>query len=206
MHLEIIDVADFEESQNHSNRCESIPGSVHENWFSSAEAKLFCGLDQSAFVRAFGELLDHQIPVEKLRTGKARKTKYSELCVELLQALIRGDSETFERLKKSALPGQISGVLSVSVGSSLNLQEKIETEYRNSNSCSTALAARFQASLEAIAERRRISIQQDSTLSRAENTAAKNRGALRALEVFETEQSAYQELISRLRLAELGEQ
>ncbi|XZO03452.1 MAG: hypothetical protein ACM65L_06975 [Microcoleus sp.] len=203
MDLEIVDV---EESQNHFNCCESIPASVPEKWFSSAEAKLFCGLDQSAFVRAFGELLDHQIPVEKLRTGRARKTKYSQLCVELLQALIGGDSETFERLKKSALPTQVSGVLSVSVGSSLSLQQKIETEYQNSNSRSTALAARFQASLDAIAEQRRIAIQRDSILNQAENTAAKNRGALRALEAFEAEQSAYQELISRLRLAELGEQ
>lgn len=201
MHLEIIDVA---ENQEHFNCIESIPASVPEKWFSSAEAKLFCGLDQSAFVRAFGELLDHQIPVEKLRNGKARKTKYSKLCLELLQAAIGGDDVSFERLKKAALPDQISGVLSVSAGSALSLREKIQSESQSVQVCSTALAARFQSALQAIAEQRAVVTEQDSTFEQAEKLAAKNRGALRALETFEAEQAAYQEILANLRLASLS--
>ncbi|TAG85553.1 MAG: hypothetical protein EAZ18_26940, partial [Oscillatoriales cyanobacterium] len=73
----------------------------------------------------------------------------------------------------------------------------------NYSSTSAILATRLQETLAKIADRNQTSVERNSSLSDAEALAAKNRGALRALEIFDTEQSTCEELLAHLRTAAL---
>ena len=187
---------------------ESIHGgteSIHrEAWFSAADAKHRTKLDQSAFVRTVAELKDfHKIPIQMLRRGQARNTEYSRTCIDLVRALDSGDMESFDRVKQVLVPVQISSVLVISSGHTLDLDRKIGELHQNYSSISAILAARLQETLAKIADRNQTSTERNSNLSDAERLAAKNRGALRALEIFDTEQSTCDELLAHLRIAEL---
>lgn len=215
MDFETLGVNDVEGFEGDSDCCidsesihESIhcqPESIHEKkWFPAAEAKHRSGLDQSAFVRMIAELKDlYKIPVEALRRGQARSTEYSLICISLMRALDCGDTKTFEHLKQDLVPVQMSSALVVSVGHTLGFDRKIGELNRIHCSTSAVLAARLQETLGRIADRNQVSIERNSNLSNAEILAAKNRGALRALEIFDTEQSTCDELLAHLRIAEL---
>ncbi len=215
MELEIVDVTDVEgvdeglsrridsESIRESIQCRVE--SIHEKtWFPAAEAKHRSGLDQSTFVRMITDLKDlHKIPAQALRRGQARSTEYSRICISLLRALDSGDTETFEYLKQDLVPVQVSSALVISTGHTLSLDRKIEQLHQSHSSTSTVLASRLQETLAKIADRNQTSNERNSSLSNAEILAAKNRGALRALEIFDTEQSTCDELLAHLRTAEL---
>ncbi len=215
MELETIDVIDIEGFGEDLDSCvdsESIRESIHcrvesiheKTWFPAAEAKHRSGLDQSAFVRMIADLKDlHKIPVQALRRGQARSTEYSRICINLLRALDSGDTETFEYIKRDLIPVEVSSALVVSSGHTLSLDRKIEQLHQSHSSTSTVLAVRLQETLAKIADRNQTSNERNFSLSNAEILAAKNRGALRALEIFDTEQSTCDELLANLRTAEL---
>lgn len=207
-----IDVEGFEEGLDCCIDSESIRESIHcrvesiheKTWFPAAEAKHRSGLDQSAFVRMIADLKDlHKIPVQFLRRGQARSTEYSRICINLLRALDSGDTKTFEHLKQDLVPVDVSSALVISTGHTLSLDRKIEQLHQNHSSTSAILAARLQETLAKIADRNQTLAKRSSSLSNAEILAAKNRGALRALEVFDVEQSTCDELLAHLRTAEL---
>jgi hypothetical protein len=210
--VDAIDVEGFEEGLDDCIDSESIRESIHyrvesiheKTWFPAAEAKHRSGLDQSAFVRMIADLKDlHKIPVQALRRGQARSTEYSRTCINLLRALDSEDTETFEYIKRGLVPIQVSSSLVISSGHTLSLDRKIGELQQNHSSTSAVLAARFQTTLAKIADRNQASTERNSSLSNAEILAAKNRGALRALEIFDTEQSTCDELLAHLRTAEL---
>ncbi len=210
--INAIDVEGFGESLGYCIDSESIHESIqdrvesiHERtWFPAAEAKHRSGLDQSAFVRMIADLKEvHKIPVQVLRRGQARNTEYSRICINLLRALDSGDTEAFDRMKQDLIPVEASSALVVSSGHTLSLDRKIEQLHQNHSSTSTVLASRLQKTLAKIADRNQTSNERNSSLSNAEILAAKNRGALRALEIFDTEQSTCDELLAHLRTAEL---
>lgn len=215
MELETLDVIDIEGFEEKSGCCidsESIRESIHcqvesihqENWFSAADAKHRLRLDKTPFQRAIAELVTvHQLPISALRRGEARNTEYSQTCISLVRALKSGDEQTFNRLKQELLPAQVSSALVVSPGHTLSLDRKIEQLHQSHSSTSTVLASRLQETLAKIADRNQTSNERNSSLSNAEILAAKNRGALRALEIFDTEQSTCDELLAHLRTAEL---
>ncbi len=215
MELETIDVIDVDGFEEESDSCidsESIRESIHcetesihrEIWFSAADAKHRLRLDKTPFQRAISELVTvHQLPMSALRRGEARNTEYSQTCISLVRALKSGDEQTFNKLKQDIVPAQASSALVISSGHTLSLDRKIGELQQNYSSTSAILAARLQETLAKIADRNQTSTERNSSLSSAEILAAKNRGALRALEIFDTEQSTCDELLAHLRTAEL---
>lgn len=215
MELETLDVTDIEGFEENSGCCidsESIRESIHcqtesihqENWFSAADAKHRLRLDKTPFQRAIAELVNvHQLPISALRRGEARNTEYSQTCISLVCALKSGDKQTFNCLKRDLIPVVASSALVISTGHTISLDRKIEQLHQNYSSTSAILAARLQATFAKIADRNQASGDRNSSLSNAEILAAKNRGALRALEIFDTEQSTCDELLAHLRTAEL---
>lgn len=215
MELETVDVIDIEGLEESLDCCinpESIHESIHcqvesihsEIWFSAADAKHRLRLDKTPFQRAIAELTAvHQLPMSALRRGEARNTEYSQTCISLVRALKSGDEQTFDRLKQDLVPIQASSALVISAGHTLSLDRKIEQLHQSHSSTSTVLASRLQETLTKIADRNQTSNERNSSLSNAEILAAKNRGALRALEIFDTEQSTCDELLAHLRTAEL---
>lgn len=217
MELETLDVIDIEGFEENSGCCidsESIHESIHcktesihqENWFSAADAKHRLRLDKTPFQRAIAELVTvHQLPISALRRGEARNTEYSQTCINLVRALKSGDDQTFNCLKQDLVPVQASSALIVSAGHTLSLDRKIGELHQNYSSTSAILATRLQETLAKIADRNQTSVERNSSLSDAERLAAKNRGALRALEIFDAEQSTCDELLAHLRTAGLGD-
>lgn len=215
MEPETIDMVDIGESGGGLDYCidaESIRESIHcqaesihqENWISAADARHRLRLDKTPFQRAISELTTvHQLPMPVLRRGEARNTEYSQTCIDLVRALKSGDKQTFDLLKRELVATQVSSALVVSSGHTLSLDRKIEQLNQSYSSDSTVLASRLQQTLTRIADRNQASGDRNSSLSNAEILAAKNRGALRALEIFDTEQSTCDELLANLRTAAL---
>ena len=75
---------------------------------------------------------------------------------------------------------------------------------QNANSASVALNQNVMQLLAQIATENQAAGQRDADLDTAEINAAQNRGATRALAVFQAEQKAQAEVLAQLRAMKLG--
>lgn len=112
--VEVIDVDGVGESECDRLDDESIHKSIYVKnesirveWMSSVDALCRLGLNnKSALQQAISKLTNiHLVPRKYLRRGEARKTEYSQLAIDLIEAM-KSDKAAFERLKANILPVQ----------------------------------------------------------------------------------------------------
>lgn len=200
---EIIDIKGFDvsiDSESIPNRFESI------YWFSAAEARHRLKLEKTPFRKVVEELLNiHGIPELAIRRGRARATEYSQTAIALVRALRSGDRVAFDRLKQDLIqPSSVETTALTITEHTPDLDRRIAELNQNSAFTSASLAQDVRETLERIAAQTKASKHRTSGLNNAEIIAAENRGAARALNIYQAEQRARDEILAQLRATELG--
>ena len=200
---EIFDVQGFDcriESESIPLKHESIA------WFSAAETRHRLKLEKTPFQKVIVELLnDHQIPEKALRRGQARATEYSQFAIALVRALRSGDRVAFDRLKQDLIqPSSVETTALTITEHTPDLDRRIAELNQNSAFASASLAQDVRETLERIAAQTKASKHRTSGLNNSEIIAAENRGAARALNIYQAEQRARDEILAQLRATELG--
>ena len=143
---------------------------------------------------------------ETLRRGAARATQYSELALKACKLLNAGKLSELRKLVEAspaASSPSIAEALTISEYTPA-LDRRITQLNQNANSASASLNQNVQQLLAQIASENQAAGQRDADLDTAEINAAQNRGAARALAVFQAEQKAQAEVLAQLRAMKLG--
>jgi hypothetical protein len=139
--IEVIDVDGVGESECERLNDESIhesicveDKSIHNEWMSSVEALHRLGLNnKSALQQAISKLTSiHLVPLKYLRRGEARKTEYSQLAVDLIEAM-KSDKTAFEQLKANVLHSQPVAAASI-VFAPIRFKESADKQFAIANS------------------------------------------------------------------------
>ncbi|MEG3972049.1 hypothetical protein QUA00_31180 [Microcoleus sp. T2B6] len=195
-------VIDVEVTEIDSSLRESI-----ERWYSAAQVQRILNLNKSGLQKAIAKLQDiYGIELKALRRGGARATQYSELALKACKLLNAGKLSELRKLVETA-PTATSpspaGALTIAEYTPA-LDRRITQLNQNANSASASLNQNVQQLLAQIASENQAAQQRDSDLDTAEINAAQNRGAARALAVFQAEQKAQAEVLAQLRAMKLG--
>ncbi|MEG3910818.1 hypothetical protein QT979_23140 [Microcoleus sp. w2-18bC1] len=184
----------------------SLPESI-ERWHSAAQVQRILDLNKSGLQKAIAKLQDiYGIELKALRRGGARATQYSELALKACKLLNAGKLSELRKLVETAPAASspsIAGALTISEYIPV-LDRRITQLNQNADSASASLNQNVQQLLAQIASENQAAQQRDSDLDTAEINAAQNRGAARALAVFQAEQKAQAEVLAQLRAMKLG--
>jgi hypothetical protein len=141
-----------------------------------------------------------------LRRGAARATEYSQLALDAAKLLNTGKLSELRKLVDAAPTAPsvpTAGALTISEYTPA-LDRRIAELNQNATSTSTSLNQNVMQLLAQIATENKAAQQRDADLDNAEINAAQNRGAARALAVFQAEQKAQAEVLAQLRAMKLG--
>ena len=202
MNLENQVVIDVEVEQIDTQSRESI-----ERWYSTAQVQRILGLNKSALQKAIAKLQGiYGIDIKTLRRGGARATEYSQIALDAIELL---NAQKFTELRhlveKTPAASRASqpGTLTIAEYTPA-LDRRIAELNQSATSNSASLNQNVRQLLEQIATENKAAQQRDSDLDTAEINAAQNRGAARALAVFQAEQKAQNEVLAQLRAMKLG--
>jgi len=202
MNLENQVVIDVEVEQIDTQSRESI-----ERWYSTAQVQRILGLNKSALQKAIAKLQGiYGIDIKTLRRGGARATEYSQIALDAIELL---NAQKFTELRhlveKTPAASRASqpGTLTIAEYTPA-LDRRIAELNQSATSNSASLNQNVMQLLEQIASENKAAQQRDSDLDNAEINSAQNRGAARALAVFQAEQKAQNEVLAQLRAMKLG--
>ncbi|MBD0312406.1 MAG: hypothetical protein ICV86_05820 [Microcoleus sp. T3-bin5] len=202
MNLENQVVIDVEVEQIDTQSRESI-----ERWYSTAQVQRILGLNKSALQKAIAKLQGiYGIDIKTLRRGGARATEYSQIALDAIELL---NAQKFTELRhlveKTPAASRASqpGTLTIAEYTPA-LDRRIAELNQSATSNSASLNQNVMQLLEQIASENKAAQQRDSDLDNAEINSAQNRGAARALAVFQGEQKAQNEVLAQLRAMKLG--
>jgi hypothetical protein len=203
MNLENQTVIDVEVAEIDSTEPESMP---IEHWYSAAQVQSILDLSKSGLQKAIAKLQDiYGIELKALRRGEARATQYSEFALKACKLLNAGKLSELRKLVEAAptAPSSTPGTLTISEYTPA-LDRRIAELNQNANSASASLNQNVMQLLAQISKENQAAQQRDADLDNAEINAAQNRGAARALAVFQAEQKAQAEVLAQLRAMKLG--
>lgn len=198
-------VIDVEAEQIDSSKSESI-----DHWYTAAQVQGALNLNKAALQKAITKLTNiYSIDLKYLRRGSARATEYSQMAMDAIELLNAGKFSELRRLvEKSPAPTSTSAVcggLTISEYTPA-LDNRIAQLNQNATSTSASLNQNVMQLLAQIAAENQAAQQRDADLDNAEINAAQNRGAARALALYQAEQKAQAEVLAQLRAMQLGAQ
>ena len=201
--LAVIDV----ESEPIDNSAEPEELEETEQWYSALEIQGLLRLSKAGLQQSISKLQSiYELDIQILRRGAARATQYSEFALKACKLLNAGKLSELRNLVEAA-PATASpspaGALIIAEYTPA-LDRRITQLGQNANSASVALNQNVMQLLAQIATENQAAGQRDSDLDNAEINAAQNRGAARALAVFQAEQKAQAEVLAQLRAMKLG--
>ena len=172
-----------------------------EEWYSAQQIQRLLRLSKAGLQQSISKLVSiYGLDIKTLRRGAARATQYSETALKAIKLL---NAQKFTDLRNlvQATPSSPS----TSQGGTLMIAEytpaldrRIAELNQDVTSNSASLNQDVRRVLEQIAADNQAAQQRGSTLDTAEINAAKNRGAARALAVFQAEQKAQNEILAQL--------
>jgi len=202
MELEAQTVIDVEAQPIDSSFPES-----NEQWYSAQQMMNLLRLSKTDLQKSISKLQSiYGLNLATLRRGAARATEYSQLALDACKLLNAGKLSELRKLVEatptapSATP---AGALTISEYTPA-LDQRISQLGQNAATTSASLNQNVQQLLAQIASENQAAQQRDADLDNAEINAAQNRGAARALAVFQAEQKAQAEVLAQLRAMKLG--
>ena len=178
-----------------------------EEWYSAQQIQGLLKLSKAGLQQSISKLQSiYGLDIATLRRGAARATQYSELALKACKLLNAGKLSELRKLVEGAPAApspSIAGGLAIPEYIPV-LDRKITQLNQNANSASASLNQNVQQLLAQIASENQAAQQRDADLDNAEINAAQNRGAARALAVFQAEQKAQAEVLAQLRATKLG--
>jgi hypothetical protein len=202
MELEAQTVIDVEAQPIDSSFPES-----NEQWYSAQQMMNLLRLSKTDLQKSISKLQSiYGLNLATLRRGAARATEYSQLALNATKLLNAGKRGELRKLVEAAptvsSPAQ-SGSLTISEYTPA-LDRRISQLGQSAASTSASLNQSVRQLKEQIAQENQAAQQRDADLDTAEINAAQNRGAARALAVFQAEQKAQNEVLAQLRAMKLG--
>jgi len=202
MELEAQTVIDVEAQPIDSSFPES-----NEQWYSAQQMMNLLRLSKTDLQKSISKLQSiYGLNLATLRRGTARATEYSQLALDATKLLNAGKRGELRKLVEAAptvsSPAQ-SGSLTISEYTPA-LDRRISQLGQSAASTSASLNQSVRQLKEQIAKENQAAQQRDADLDTAEINAAQNRGAARALAVFQAEQKAQNEVLAQLRAMKLG--
>jgi len=178
-----------------------------ETWYSAVQIQGLLKLSKAGLQQSISKLQSiYGLDIATLRRGAARATQYSELALKACKLLNAGKLSELRKLVEAtpaaSSPAQ-SGALTIAEYTPA-LDRRIAELNQNATSNSASLNQNVLQLLEQIATENQAAQQRDADLDNAEINAAQNRGAARALAVFQAEQKAQAEVLAQLRAMKLG--
>ncbi|MEG3987605.1 hypothetical protein QUB75_23065 [Microcoleus sp. K1-B6] len=190
-----------------SQPIDSTEPEIEETWYSAQQMMSLLRLSKADLQKSISKLQSiYGLNLATLRRGAARATEYSQLALDACKLLNTGKLSELRKLVEatpiapSATP---AGALTISEYTPA-LDRRITQLNQNANSASASLNQNVQQLLAQIASENQAAGQRDADLDNAEINAAQNRGAARALAVFQAEQKAQAEVLAQLRAMKLG--
>jgi hypothetical protein len=203
MELETETVIDVEAIQMDSPTPDAIVG----DWLPAMQLQRLLKLNKSALQKSISKLTGiYRIDIKALRRGSARATEYSRLALKACKLLKAQKLSELRKLVESAptaTSASPAGALTISEYTPA-LDQRISQLGQNAASTSASLNQSVMQVLQQIASENQAAQQRDADLDNAEINAAQNRGAARALAVFQAEQKAQAEVLAQLRAMKLG--
>jgi ribosomal protein L18E len=191
--------------------CEPIDTSEsepEETWYSAQQMMSLLRLSKADLQKSISKLQSiYGLNLATLRRGAARATEYSQLALDATKLLNAGKltqlRQLVEKAPAAASTSQVNGSLTISEYTPA-LDRRIAELNQTANSNSASLNQNVMQLLAQIAKENQAAQQRDANLDNAEINAAQNRGAARALAVFQAEQKAQNEVLAQLRAMQLG--
>jgi len=178
-----------------------------ETWYSAQQIQGLLRLSKAGLQQSISKLVSiYGLDIKTLRRGAARATQYSETALKAVKLLNSGKLSELRKLVEktpSVSPASQVSTLTISEYTPV-LDRRIAELQQISTSNSASLNQNVLQLLAQIATENQASQQRDSDLDNAEINAAQNRGAARALAVFQAEQKAQNEVLAQLRAMKLG--
>jgi hypothetical protein len=178
-----------------------------EIWYSAVQIQGLLKLSKAGLQQSICKLQSiYGLDIQTLRRGAARATQYSELALKACKLLNAGKLSELRKLVEAtpaATSPAPSGALTISEYTPA-LDRRITQLGQNAASTSASLNQSVMQLLQQIATENQAAQQRDTDLDNAEINAAQNRGAARALAVFQAEQKAQAEVLAQLRAMKLG--
>jgi len=201
--LAVIDV----ESEPIDNFAEPEELEETEQWYSALEIQGLLRLSKAGLQQSISKLQSiYGLDIATLRRGAARATQYSELALKACKLLNAGKLSELRKLVEAtpiATSATPAGALTISEYTPA-LDRRIAELNQSATSNSASLNQNVMQLLAQIATENQAAQQRDADLDNAEINAAQNRGAARALAVFQAEQKAQNEVLAQLRAMKLG--
>ena len=178
-----------------------------ETWYSAQQIQGLLRLSKAELQQSISKLVSiYGLDIKTLRRGAARATQYSETALKAVKLLNSGKLSELRKLVEktpSVSPASQVSTLTISEYTPV-LDRRIAELQQISTSNSASLNQNVLQLLAQIATENKAAQQRDSDLDTAEINAAQNRGAARALAVFQAEQKAQNEVLAQLRAMKLG--
>jgi hypothetical protein len=178
-----------------------------ENWYTAQQMMSLLRLSKADLQKSISKLQSiYGLNLATLRRGAARATEYSQLALDAAKLLNTGKLSELRKLVEAAPTAPsvpTAGALTISEYTPA-LDRRIAELNQNATSTSTSLNQNVMQLLAHIATENKAAQQRDADLDNAEINAAQNRGAARALAVFQAEQKAQAEVLAQLRAMKLG--
>ena len=179
---------------------------TEEIWYSALQVQDLAGLKKQHLQQAVVKLQTiYYIDLSALRRGAGRATEYSQFALDAIKLLNAGKLSELRRLVNqvpTSTPEVSSGLVISEYTPALD--SRIAQLNQNANNTSASLNQNVMNLLAQIAAENQSAQQRDADLDNAEINAAQNRGAARALAVFQAEQKAQSEVLAQLRAMKLG--
>src|SRR6476620_13195 len=177
-----------------------------EIWYSAVQIQGLLKLSKAGLQQSISKLVSiYGLDIQTLRRGAARATQYSELALKACKLLNAGKLSELRKLVEatSTTSPAPSGALTISEYTPA-LDRRIAELNQTATSNSVSLNQNVMQLLAQIATENQAAQKRDADLDNAEINAAQNRGAARALAVFQAEQKAQAEVLAQLRSMKLG--
>jgi hypothetical protein len=178
-----------------------------ETWYSALQIQGLLRVSKAGLQQSISKLQSiYGLDIQTLRRGAARATQYSELALKACKLLNAGKLSELRKLVEAAPTAPSAshpGTLTISEYTPV-LDRRIAELNQTANSTSTSLNQNVMQLLAQIATENQAAQKRDADLDNAEINAARNRGAGRALAVFQAEQEAQAEVLAQLRAMKLG--
>jgi hypothetical protein len=178
-----------------------------EEWYSAVQIQGLLRVSKAGLQQSISKLVSiYGLDIATLRRGAARATQYSELALKACKLLNAGKLSELRKLVEAtpiATSATPAGALTISEYTPA-LDRRIAELNQSATSNSASLNQNVMQLLEQIASENKAAQQRDSDLDNAEINSAQNRGAARALAVFQAEQKAQNEVLAQLRAMKLG--
>ena len=180
---------------------------TEETWYTAQQIMSLSRLSKADLQKSISKLQSiYGLNLASLRRGAARATEYSQLALDGCKLLNAGKltqlRQLVENTPTTASPSPASALIIAEYTPALD--RRIAQLNQNANSASVALNQNVMQLLAQIATENQAAGQRDADLDTAEINAAQNRGATRALAVFQAEQKAQAEVLAQLRAMKLG--